>query len=48
MLVRRGMHPRMGPRDLPFPQDLDGPHADRIAERPVPAGQEARDGEDGP
>ncbi len=33
MLVRRGMHPSMGPRDLPFPQDLDGPFADRIAER---------------
>ena len=33
MLVRRGMRPRLGRRDLPFPPDVDGPFADRIAER---------------
>jgi hypothetical protein len=33
MLVRRGMRPRRGPRDLPFPPGLDGPFADRVAER---------------
>jgi hypothetical protein len=33
MLVRRGMRPRLGRRDLPFPADVEGPGADRIAER---------------
>src|SRR5512142_909326 len=33
MLVRRGMRPRLGRRDLPFPADVDGPLAERIAER---------------
>jgi hypothetical protein len=33
MLVRRGMRPRLGRRDLPFPPGLDGPLADRIAEQ---------------
>ena len=33
MLVRRGLRPRAAPRDLPFPPDLEGPAADRIAER---------------
>ncbi|HTP29766.1 MAG TPA: hypothetical protein VMK12_29405, partial [Anaeromyxobacteraceae bacterium] len=33
MLVRRGLRPRLAPRDLPFPSQIDEPHADRIAER---------------
>ncbi|BDG05765.1 hypothetical protein AMOR_47610 [Anaeromyxobacter oryzae] len=33
MLVRRGLHPRPSPPDLPFPADLSGPAAERIAER---------------
>src|SRR6266542_1171348 len=33
MLVRRGMRPRLGPRDLPFPAEADGPFAERITER---------------
>lgn len=33
MLVRRGMRPRLGRRDLPFPPDVDGPLAERISER---------------
>lgn len=33
MLVRRGLRPRLGPVDLPFAPNLDGPAADRLAER---------------
>ena len=33
MLVRRGLRPRLAKPDLPFPRDLDGPLADRLAER---------------
>jgi hypothetical protein len=33
MLVRRGLTPRPSRRDLPFPPGLDGPEADRVAER---------------
>jgi hypothetical protein len=32
MLVRRGLHPRIARPDLPFPRDLDGEAADRVAE----------------
>jgi hypothetical protein len=33
MLVRRGLRPTLARPDLPFPRDLDGPAADRLAER---------------
>jgi hypothetical protein len=33
MLVRRGLRPRLARPDLPFPRDLDGPAAERLAER---------------
>jgi len=33
MLVRRGLRPRLARPDLPFPRDLDGAAADRVAER---------------
>lgn len=33
MLVRRGMRPRLAPRDLPFPPDLDRATADRVCEQ---------------
>jgi len=33
MLVRRGFQPTVAPLDLPFPADLDGEAAERLAER---------------
>ncbi len=33
MLVRRGLHPRATRRELPFPADLDGEAAERLAAR---------------
>ncbi|HET9554843.1 MAG TPA: hypothetical protein VFP50_17900 [Anaeromyxobacteraceae bacterium] len=33
MLVRRGLRPRLARPDLPFPRDLDGPEAERLAEK---------------
>jgi hypothetical protein len=32
MLVRRGLRPRLARPDVPFPRDLEGPRADRVAE----------------
>lgn len=32
MLVRRGLQPRRGVRDLPFPPDLAGERAERLSE----------------
>jgi hypothetical protein len=33
MLVRRGLDPRLARPDVPFPRDLDGAEAERVAER---------------
>lgn len=33
MLVRRGFQPTLAPLDLPFPADLDGERAERLAEK---------------